>query len=97
MPEMDGALLVTTGSQVAQSVVERSKQYALDLGIRVLGVIQNLSNLFGSAAENEEILGRIPYDPQLATSLDTGTPLPKHHPVSRLFENIAGKLLKLLP
>ncbi|MBI4052171.1 MAG: P-loop NTPase [Elusimicrobia bacterium] len=94
MPDMDGAVFVTTGSGVSRSVVERSKQYALDLGIRVLGVVENFSNLFTSPdIQGQEVLGRVPFDADLSKSLDSGKPLVAGHPIGILFSEIAQKLV----
>lgn len=38
------------------------------------------------------LLARIPFDAELAQSLDSGIPLPEEHPVSRLFMDLAQKL-----
>jgi ATP-binding protein involved in chromosome partitioning len=43
IPELDGAIVVTTPSQVASDVVQKSIAYARDLGIRVLGIVENMS------------------------------------------------------
>ena len=90
MPEAS-AVLVTTGSAVARTVVERSRRYAADLGLPVLGTILNLANLFESAPIDDE-LARIPFDPELARSLDSGSPLPREHTISRAFDRVATQL-----
>jgi len=43
IPDLAGAVFVTTPSEVAGEVVCRSIAYARDLGIRVLGLIENMS------------------------------------------------------
>jgi ATP-binding protein involved in chromosome partitioning len=43
IPDLDGAIVVTTPSQVASDVVQKSIAYARDLGIRVLGIVENMS------------------------------------------------------
>lgn len=43
LPELDGAIVVTTPSEVATMVVKKSIVYARDMGIRVLGLIENMS------------------------------------------------------
>jgi len=43
IPDLSGAIVVTTPSEVASEVVQRSVIYARDLGIRVLGMIENMS------------------------------------------------------
>jgi ATP-binding protein involved in chromosome partitioning len=43
IPDLAGALVVTTPSEVASDVVQKSVAYARDMGIRVLGLIENMS------------------------------------------------------
>lgn len=43
IPDLSGAIVVTTPSEVASDVVQKSVIYARDLGIRVLGMIENMS------------------------------------------------------
>ncbi len=43
IPDLAGALFVTTPSEVATEVVYKSIGYARDLGIRVLGMVENMS------------------------------------------------------
>jgi len=43
IPELDGAVVVSTPSEVAQAVVRKSIHYARDLGIPMLGLIENMS------------------------------------------------------
>ncbi|MBI3808899.1 MAG: P-loop NTPase [Nitrospirae bacterium] len=43
IPDLDGAIVVTTPSEVASDVVRKSIAYARDLDINVLGMIENMS------------------------------------------------------
>jgi ATP-binding protein involved in chromosome partitioning len=43
IPELDGAIMVTTPSEMASDVVQKSIAYARDLGIKVLGMVENMS------------------------------------------------------
>src|SRR5579863_9770067 len=43
IPELDGAVVVTTPSEVAQSVVRKSIVYARDVGIPIIGLVENMS------------------------------------------------------
>jgi ATP-binding protein involved in chromosome partitioning len=43
IPDLDGAIVVTTPSEIASDVVQKSIAYARDLGIRVLGIVENMS------------------------------------------------------
>lgn len=98
IPDIHGALVVTTGSAVALEVVRRSMLYARDLGIPILGIVENMSGLFAGSADalaqemKTSVLARVPMDKDLAGSLDTGVPLDEGHPVSRLFRDLARAL-----
>jgi len=43
IPELDGAVVVATPSQVTQTVVRKSIHYARDVGLPMLGLIENMS------------------------------------------------------
>ena len=43
LPDLAGAVVVTTPSEVASAVVQKSIGYAIELGIPILGVIENMS------------------------------------------------------
>jgi ATP-binding protein involved in chromosome partitioning len=43
IPDLAGAVVVTTPSEVASDVVQKSITYARDMGINVLGVVENMS------------------------------------------------------
>jgi ATP-binding protein involved in chromosome partitioning len=43
LPDLAGAVVVTTPSEVASNVVQKSIGYATELGITVLGVVENMS------------------------------------------------------
>ncbi len=43
IPDLAGAIVVTTPSEVASDVVQKSVTYARDMGIRVLGMVENMS------------------------------------------------------
>jgi ATP-binding protein involved in chromosome partitioning len=43
IPDLAGAIVVTTPSEVASDVVQKSVAYARDLNIKVLGMIENMS------------------------------------------------------
>jgi ATP-binding protein involved in chromosome partitioning len=46
LPELDGGIVVTTPSDVAKRVVKKSITYARDLGIRLIGLVENMSGVF---------------------------------------------------
>jgi ATP-binding protein involved in chromosome partitioning len=43
IPDLAGAIVVTTPSEVASDVVQKSVTYARDIGIKVMGIIENMS------------------------------------------------------
>jgi ATP-binding protein involved in chromosome partitioning len=43
IPELDGAVVVTTPSEVAKTVVKKSIVYARDVGIPIIGLVENMS------------------------------------------------------
>jgi ATP-binding protein involved in chromosome partitioning len=43
IPDLAGAIVVTTPSEVASDVVQKSVTYARDMGIKVLGIVENMS------------------------------------------------------
>jgi ATP-binding protein involved in chromosome partitioning len=94
IPDADGALFVTTPSSVTRSVVTRSMAYAEDLGLPVLGTVENFADLFGSEDNANSPIQRIPYDLELARSLDSGAPLADSHPTSTLFGQLADTLME---
>ena len=43
IPDLAGAVVVTTPSEVASDVVQKSVTYARDMGIKVMGMVENMS------------------------------------------------------
>jgi ATP-binding protein involved in chromosome partitioning len=43
IPDLDGAVVVTTPSEMASDVVQKSVVYARNLGIKILGMVENMS------------------------------------------------------
>ncbi len=97
MPDA-AAVVVTTASQVCLEVVRRQILYCRDLGIELLGLVENMSGLFPgdlsvfSKETGLEVMARVPLDMDLAASLDAGEALPAEHPVSRIFDALAVRL-----
>jgi ATP-binding protein involved in chromosome partitioning len=56
LPELDGAVIVTIPSEVATQVVKKSISYARDVGIKVLGMIENMSGVVCHRCGAEEPL-----------------------------------------
>jgi ATP-binding protein involved in chromosome partitioning len=89
-------IVVTTPQPAAQQVAVRAAQMAERTGMRIVGVVENMSwlvgtgqELFGSgggetlAAEvGAPLLGRIPLDPALREAADAGTPVLEAAPES---------------
>ena len=96
------ALIVTTPQPAAQKVAVRAAQMAEKMGMRVIGVVENMSylaetgqELFGSgggqALADEmrvSLLARIPLDPVLRESADDGCPVLEVAPDSAASEAI---------
>ncbi len=56
LPDLDGAVVVTTPSNVTTDVVKKSVVYARDVGIRVLGLIENMSGMLCPQCRTESDL-----------------------------------------
>ncbi len=92
------AVVVTTPQPLAQDVASRAATMAQKTGMRVIGVIENMtSEMFGSgggdrlAAElGVPMLGHVPLDARLRASADDGVPLvvsdPESEPAEVIFE-----------
>jgi ATP-binding protein involved in chromosome partitioning len=84
------AVVVTTPQPLAQEVAARAAAMAQKTGMRVLGVVENMSSeVFGSGGGDRlavelgvPLLGRVPLDARLRTSADRGTPLVLEDPES---------------
>lgn len=109
IPELDGAIVVATPSEVAKAVVKKSIHYARGAGIPMLGLLENMSGALcpecgttvplyegGCADLCEEmglpLLGKIPFDRELALACDQGRPLSEGHPIAKRFDEIAKHL-----
>lgn len=95
-----GAILVTTPQQVAISDVRRSIQMFRNVGVPVIGLIENMSYLlhrgerisvFGEGGGEQiatelqvPLMGQIPLDSQICKSGDTGQLLPIEQPDTTL-------------
>ena len=87
-------VVVTTPQPAAQQVAVRAAVMAEKVGMRIVGVVENMSYLVGTGQEifgsgggdrlAEEIgaplLGRIPLDPALREAADAGTPVLEYAP-----------------
>jgi ATP-binding protein involved in chromosome partitioning len=92
------AVIVTTPQPLAQEVASRAATMAQKTGMRVVGVIENMtSEVFGSGGGERlagergvPMLGRVPLDPSVRASSDAGVPLvvsdPDSEPAQAIFE-----------
>jgi ATP-binding protein involved in chromosome partitioning len=83
------AIVVTTPQPAAQQVAVRAALMAQKTGMKITGVVENMSYLVGSGQElfgsgggqaladeiGAPLLGRIPFDPALREAADAGTPV----------------------
>jgi len=109
IPELDGAVVVATPSEVTKAVVKKSIHYARGAGMPMLGLIENMSGALcpecsttvplyeGGCADlcaemDVPLLGKIPFDRQLANACDQGKPLSDEHPITKHFDAIASHL-----
>ena len=93
IPDLAGAVVVTTPSEVASNVVQKSIMYARELGIEVLGVVENMSQYRcpSCGVENELFEG------DTATMCEAlGIPLLGRIPFDRTFARTFDKGLPLL-
>jgi ATP-binding protein involved in chromosome partitioning len=105
VPDLTGALVVTTPSRVSQRVVHRAIQSARKAGARLLGLVENMAGLTvgGEDSSGEQFaaaagipyLGEIPFDPLLAQATDSGEPFVLNYsdtPTGRAILALANKL-----
>ncbi len=89
-------LVVTTPQPAAQQVAVRAAQMAVKSGMRLLGVVENMSYLVGTGQElfgsgggqaladevEAPLLGSVPLDPLLREGADAGAPVVESDPAS---------------
>jgi ATP-binding protein involved in chromosome partitioning len=82
-------VIVTTPQPAAQQVAVRAAQMAQKVGMRIIGVAENMSWLVGTGQElfgagggqrladeiGVPLLGQVPFDPALREAADAGTPV----------------------
>jgi ATP-binding protein involved in chromosome partitioning len=97
-------VVVTTPQPAAQQVAVRAAQMAERLGMRITGVVENMSWLVGAGTEifgsgggqaladeiGAPLLGRVPLDPSLREAGDAGTPVLEAAPDSEAALAIAA-------
>jgi ATP-binding protein involved in chromosome partitioning len=106
VPALSGTVIVTIPSDVAHLIVRKSITVARAAPAPVLGVIENMAGMFpGPGAEalaresGVPFLGRVPFDPGLATAADRGQPYvaaAPEAPAARALTSIAAALRDVL-
>jgi ATP-binding protein involved in chromosome partitioning len=98
------AIVVTTPQPAAQQVAVRAAVMAQKTGMRVLGIVENMSWLVGSGQElfgsgggealaaeiGVPLLARIPFDPTLREASDAGQPVVESAPDAEASAAIRG-------
>jgi ATP-binding protein involved in chromosome partitioning len=98
------AVIVTTPQPAAQQVAVRAAVMAQKTGMRVLGVVENMSWLVGTGQElfgsgggdaladeiDAPVLARIPFDPALREASDAGRPVLEAAPTAEVSTTIRG-------
>ncbi|MFA6713899.1 MAG: Mrp/NBP35 family ATP-binding protein [Victivallales bacterium] len=111
--DADGGIIVTTPQEVSLSDCRRCISFCRQLGLPVLGVLENMSgfvcpkcgeiaDIFGcgggedmAKSYNVPFLGKIPLDPELRASCDSGHPFiyhSQHKPAALAFAAAVDKL-----
>jgi len=117
IPDLNGAIIVTTPQDVAVLDARKSVLFAKELKVPVVGIIENMSgfvcphcgkeiNLFGMGGGEKAafdlkvpFLGRIPLEPEMVKSGDSGKPflsVIKVSPAAKVFDNIVNKIKDFL-
>jgi ATP-binding protein involved in chromosome partitioning len=105
MMKPDGVIIVTTPQAVAKTDAKKAANMALELGVQVLGVVENMSGaVFGTGGGQRlalelgvAFLGRLQLDRQISSSSEKGKPfvLTEGSPRQE-FIYIAERLKKIL-
>ena len=109
---LDGIVLVTSPQDLAGMVVRKAANMAIHLGIRIIGLVENMSHVicpkcgtridvFGESRADQTtrsigipMLGRLPFDPQIARLCDQGE-IERYHDPS--FEEIVDHMIEIAP
>jgi ATP-binding protein involved in chromosome partitioning len=81
LPELDGALMITTPSEASVLVVRRAAVAAQQSGARILGLVENMAGTAGPGRGRDladdlgvPFLAAVPFDPDLARNTEAGRP-----------------------
>jgi ATP-binding protein involved in chromosome partitioning len=104
--ELSGAVVVTQPARVATAEARKAFQMFSALGVPVLGVVENMTGLFGvgaglavSAELGVPFLGSIPFDAGIVREGDAGTPTViarPGSPAAASFDRIAQRVAETL-
>jgi ATP-binding protein involved in chromosome partitioning len=108
--KLDGALIVTTPQELALLDVRKAVRMLIQLGVPILGVIENMSHFLGQypfgkgggavlAAElSVPLLGEVPLDPLLCRCADEGISIfdvEEKSAVVAIFDQVAMQVLEM--
>jgi len=106
LPELGGAVFITTPSEASVLVVRRAAAAAQQAGARILGLVENMAQPAdpgpGRALADDlgiSFLGKVPFDPELAQSTDAGRPgvlIDPNGPGARAIIDLADRLRGIL-
>ena len=106
LPELGGAVFITTPSEASVLVVRRAAAAAQQAGARILGLVENMAQAAdpgpGQGLADDlgiPFLGRVPFDPELARNTDAGRPgvlIDREGPGARAILELAGRLRGIL-
>ena len=104
--QLSGAVVVTQPQRLAGTEAEKAAQMFSTLEVPVLGVVENMSGAFGqgggarvAATLGVPLLGTVPFDPEVVTEGDSGTPPVVGRPdsdVARSYMGIARQVATAL-
>ncbi len=106
LPELRGAVMITTPSEASMLVVRRASVGAKQAGARLLGLVENMAETAESGRVREladavgiPILASVPFDPKLAQSTENGRPgvlINPETPAARAILELADRLRGML-
>jgi len=104
--DVSGVVIVITPQEVALMDARKAINFAKELNLKILGIIENMAgSVFGegggikvSNEYNVPFLGKIPMDPEIVKSGDSGEPFVlKDTESAKIFKEIVEKIINNLP
>ncbi len=104
--DVSGVVIVITPQEVALMDARKAINFAKELNLKILGIIENMvGSVFGegggekvSKEYNVPFLGKIPMDPEIVKSGDSGEPFVlKDTESAKVFKEIVEKIINNLP